>query len=205
MTLNTGRMDIALDAALGLAAEKDWAEISLAEIARACHKTLADFYGEVDKDGLMDELDQRLDKACCTEPVDSGATLRERVFDVAMLRFEAMEDHRDAILSMRNSWKRDPARRLKAAKRRLRTARWILTCAEADGPALASRSVLLSAILFRAEEAWSKETSPDFTRTMAQLDRDLRDANQFAERLASFGGVFRKSAKKEAAGEPAAF
>ena len=41
MTLDTGRMDIALDAALHLAASKPWDEISLAEIARESNKTLS--------------------------------------------------------------------------------------------------------------------------------------------------------------------
>lgn len=205
MTLDTGRMDVALEAALTLAAQKPWNSISLAEIAREANKTLADFYGEIDKDGLVDELDQRLDKACCCEPVEADASLRERVFEVAMLRFEEMEKHRDAILSIRKSWMFDPLRRLKAAGRRLRTARWMLTCAEEDGLAIHANAVGLSAILFRAEEAWAKETSPDFTRTMAQLDRDLRSVEDFAEQFTSLGDKFRKADKKEAADNSAAF
>lgn len=205
MTLDAGRMDVALEAALKLAVEKPWNSISLAEIARAANKTLADFYGEIDKDGLVDELDKRLDKACCSEPVDADTSLRERIFDVAMLRFEAMEDHREAILSIRKSWMLDPVRRLKAAARRTRTAKWILTCAEEDGPALSARSVVLSGILFRAEEAWEKETSPDFTRTMSQLDRDLRSMTEFADQIRGFTGSFSKSGKKEAADKSAAF
>ena len=197
MTLDTGRMDIALDAALHLAASKPWDEISLAEIARESNKTLSDFYGEIDKNGLVDELDKRLDKACSSEPVDPEDTLRERVFEASMLRFEAMEVHRDAVLSIRNSWTYDPVRRLKAASRRTRTARWILTCAEADGAGLSARSLLLSGILFRAEEAWAKEKDADSTRTMSQLDRDLRDVSDFAERVKGFGKPKNRQ-KKEA-------
>lgn len=204
MTLDAGRMDVALEVALKLAAEKPWNSISLAEIARAANKTLADFYGEIDKDGLVDELDKRLDKACCSEPIEPEASLRERIFEASMLRFEAMEDHRDAILSIRKSWMLDPVRRFKAAARRTRTARWILTCAEEDGPALSARAVILSGILFRAEEAWEKETSPDFTRTMSQLDRDLRSVTEFADQIRDFTGKFGKADKKEAADKSAA-
>ncbi len=205
MTLATGRMDVALDAALTLAAEKPWNSISLAEIARACNKTLSDFYGEIDKQGLVEELDRRLDKACSAEPVDPEGSPRERVFDVAMLRFEAMEPNRAAILSIRKSWMQDPLRRLAAAKRRLDTAKWILTCAEEDGPLLGPRAAILSGILFRAEEAWTKETGTDFSQTMSQLDRDLRQVSEFADRMKNFGSNFPKSAKKEAADDSAAF
>ena len=204
MTLDTGRMDVALEAALKLAAEKPWNEISLAEIARACNKTLSDFYGEIDKHGLVDELDCRLDKACSAEPIDPEETMRERIFEVTMLRFEEMEKHRDAILSIRKSWMLDPVRRFKAAARRTRTARWILTCAEDDGPGLSARALVLSGILFRAEEAWIKETSSDFTRTMAQLDRDLRDVAEFADRFRNFGKSKPAVEKKAAADDKSA-
>ena len=159
MTLDTGRMDVALEAALKLAATKSWTQVSLAEIARESHKTLSDFYGEIDKDRLVEEFDRRLDKACSSEPIDPDDGLRERIFEAAMLRFEAMEDHRDAVLSIRKSWKFDPVRRLKAAQRRTKTAKWLLTCAEDDGPGLSARSLVLSGILYRAEEAWAKERS----------------------------------------------
>ena len=115
-----------------------------------------------------------------------------------------MENHRDAILSIRKSWMFDPVRRIQAAARRTRTARWILTCAEEDGPSLSARAVILSGILFRAEEAWEKETSPDFTRTMSQLDRDLRSVSDFADQILDFTGKFGKSDKKEAADKSAA-
>ena len=205
MTLDTGRMDVALEAALNLAAEKPWNTISLAEIARACNKSLSDFYGEIDKHTLVEELDSRLDKACSAEPVDPDGTLRERLFDVAMLRFEEMEPKRAAILSIRKSWMQDPLRRLAAAKRRVKTAKWILTCAEEDGPLLGPRAVILSGILFRAEDAWAKETSADFTQTVSQLDRDLRSVSEFADRISSFSGNFQKADKKEAADNSAAF
>lgn len=173
----------AVEAALKLAAETPWDKISLAEIARKADLPLDNFYGELDKDGILSAIDRMLDKACSAEPVSSEDKLRERIFDAAMLRFEAMEEHRAALLSIRKSWKFKPAARLKAAKRRLRTAKWVLTCAEADFEGLAARSLLLAGILFRAENAWEKEDSADFTRTMSQLDRDLRDVDAFAKRV----------------------
>lgn len=195
----------AVEAALALAATKPWGKVSLAEIARSADLPLADFYGTLDKEGVLSAIDEMLDMACAAEPVSSDDMLRERIFDVAMLRFEAMEDHRTALLSIRHSWKLKPLARLKAAKRRTKTARWVLTCAEADFAGVGPRSLLLSGILFRAENAWEKEDSPDFTRTMAQLDRDLRDVDDFARRLKGFGRAKPKAADEtdvEVGGEP---
>lgn len=184
-------VDRAVDAALQLASEKSWNDISLAEIARKAELDLIEFYGELDMDDILAAIDRRFDLACSSEPVSADDKLKDRIFDVIMLRFEAMEDHRAALTSIRNGWKHNPVERLKAAKRRTRTARWVLTCAEADFAGAGPRAVLLSGILSRVESAWEKEDSPDFTRTMAQLDRDLRDVNDFAGRIRKFTSSFR--------------
>lgn len=193
---DTKLADRAVDAALRLASEKSWDDVSLAEIAREAQLDLADFYGELDIDAVLSAIDRRFDLACSSEPVSTDDKLKDRIFEVTMLRFEAMEDHRAALMSIRKSWKYNPVERLKAAKRRTRTARWILTCAEADFAGAGPRAVLLSGILSRAEAAWEKEDSPDFTRTMAHLDRDLRDVNDFAGRIKKFTSSF-KAKKKE--------
>ncbi len=180
----------AIDAALTLASEKDWEEVTLSQIAQAAGKPLDAFYGEIDRGTLVDLIDQRLDRACSSEAADLETSLRERVFEAAMLRFEAMEDHRSALLSIRRSWKDAPAARLAAARRRGRTAKWVLTCAGEDGPGLTARSALLTGILTRAETAWERDAHGDFTRTMSTLDRDLRRVGDWAKQVKSvLGGL----------------
>lgn len=188
----------AADAALSLAAEMPWSDVTLPAVAERAGVPLADFYGEITRNTLLALIDEKLDKACASEPIEADATLRERIFDVAMLRFEAMEDHREALLSIRKSWKLKPAPRLEAAKRRTRTAKWILTCAEADPAGLSAKAVILSGILFRAEQAWEKEDSADFSRTMAQLDRDLRDIDDFVGKVSRFSIIPQRKKKDEA-------
>ncbi len=190
----------AAKAALSLAAEMPWSKVTLSAVAERAELPLTEFYNKVSRENLLDLIDAELDLACASEPVEADATLRERIFDVAMLRFEVMEDHREALLNIRNSWKLKPLARLQAAKRRTRTAKWVLTCANADFAGVSARSVLLSGILFRAEQAWEKETSADFSRTMAQLDRDLRDVDAFVGRVKKFTGS-RSSKKTDEASE----
>ena len=193
----------AAKAGLALAREKAWKHVSLTDVAEKAGLPLSEFYDRLDLDGVLAAIETQFDKACGSEPVSKDETARERIFDVAMLRFEAMEDHRDSVLAIRKYWKKRPVERLKAAGRRVKSARWILTCAGLDNSLLEARSVILSGILFRAEDAWEKETSPDFTRTMAQLDRDLRDLEDWGERLSGFGKK-RTEKDQEAAGEHAA-
>ncbi len=177
----------AAEAALSLASERPWSEVTLSDVADRADIELAAFYGKLDLEDIVTAIDELLDVNVASERQDGEETLRERIFDAAMLRFEAMEDHRAALLSIRKSWKRQPVARLKAAKRRVKTAHWILTCAKADFAGVSARALVLSGILFRAENAWEKEDSPDFTRTMAQLDRDLRDVEDFARKMKGFG------------------
>lgn len=195
--------DKIVPAALKLAAERPWKDITLGQIAGEAEVSMPDLYDLGSKTALLSEIDAWLDRACGAEPVDMEETPRERIFDVAMLRFEAMEDHRAAIMSIRESWMRRPAARTLAAKRRMKTAQWVLTCSGETSPLLfKARAAVLSGILFRAEQAWAKEEGEDFTRTMAQLDRDLRDVSGWAARLSEF--PFRKKDKKEAAEKSAA-
>ena len=180
----------AAKAALELAAEMPWPNVTVSAVAERAGVPLSDFYNKIIRETLLELIDEQLDLACATETVSDDDTLRERIFDVAMLRFEAMEDHRTALLNIRKSWKMKPVARLQAARRRTKTARWVLTCAKADFAGASARAVLLSGILFRAEQAWEQETSADFSKTMSQLDRDLRDIDAFVRRVKSFSGTF---------------
>lgn len=169
--------------ALELAAEHPWKSVSLRAVADKAGLDFADLYGVVTRASLLDAIDAHFDRTCAAEAPDMEDSVRERIFDVTLLRFEAMEPHRAGVLSIRDSWRTSPTGRLAAARRRARSAAWILTCAGMDGPGFKARTALMTGILTRAEWAWVKEDSPDFTRTMAQLDRDLRDVSQFAKRF----------------------
>lgn len=180
----------AAEAALALASDRSWHKVTLSAVADRCGVSLDQFYGEASSASLIDLIDEYFDRACAGDSVADEASLRERIFDVAMLRFEVLEDHRVAVRNIRNSWKRRPLARLDAARRRTRTADWILTCVGDDPAGQTARAVVLSGILFRAEEAWENETSPDFTRTMSQLDRDLRDIDAFLRRMSQLKPSF---------------
>ena len=155
MTTQAGILDKGLLAALGLAAETAWADLTLADIAGAADIPLSEFHGLAGKDDLAAHADTYFDKAMSEEGVSRDESPRERLFDVIMLRFEAMEEYRAGLMSLMAYRDRTP-------------------------------SLLLTLPL--AERAWRKETSGDFARTMAALDKGLRDAEDRMEQLQRFTG-----------------
>lgn len=165
-----------VQAALKLAETEKWGTLTLAAIAEAAGLTLKDFHGLADKDDLSDAVEQVFDAAMSDEPVEAEETARTRLFDVIMLRFEAMEEVRDGAMSYLR-WRDRSFDGLSLRLRaRAATAKWALTCAGLDGSSAIPRGVQVASIgwaIAQAERAWRQETSPDLSRTMAALDAEL--------------------------------
>ena len=169
------------EAALRLASENPWAELTLSEIAAEAGLELSEFHGVADKEDLARAIEPMFDKAMSAEAADVDETPRERLFDVIMLRFEEMESHRAGLLSLQHWREQNPRRLAKLAKARMDTARWALACAGLDGQSdlpIGLRAAGLAWTIARTERAWRKETSADFSRTMAELDKQLRAADE---------------------------
>ncbi len=174
-------IDKALKAALKLAGEAPWRDLTLAEIAKAAKLKLSDFHGLADKDALLDAAEAFFDKAMSAEDVDMDDPPLERLFDVIMLRFEAMEPYRDGLLSLMHYRETSPARLARLVAARRTSANWALTCAGLDDNAGAPKGIKVVNTAFamgQAERAWRKETSGDFARTMARLDKALKSADE---------------------------
>jgi hypothetical protein len=165
-----------VDAALKLAETGKWGDLTLGAIAEAADMSLKDFHGLADKDDLSEAVEKIFDAAMSEEPTDSEESARTRLFDVIMLRFEAMEDVRDGAMSYlrwRDRTFDGLALRLKS---RAATAKWALTCAGLDSASQIPRGIQVASLgwaIAQAERAWREETSPDLSRTMAALDAEL--------------------------------
>ena len=201
MTETASLLDKCIEAALDLAATRRWQDITLAEIAEKAALSLADLHGVADKQTISEAVESHLDAAMCEGSLDPDETARTRLFDVIMLRFEAMEDRRDGVMSFlrwRDSSLAGLALRVRA---RGATARWALACAGLDRsgqlpPHL--QRVGLAWIIAQAERAWRGETSSDLTATMAALDGELLKAESRLEWLSRRGG---SSAQADADGD----
>lgn len=184
-----------LKAALDLAATRAWSDIPLADIAAKAKLSLSDFHGVASREDLVETLDSHFDKAMSAEGVPDETSARERLFDVIMLRFEAMEPHRDGILEITKFRETSLYHLSRLPNHRHASAAWALASAGLDndtGAPASLKRIAIALVIAQAERAWRKETSGDFALTMAALDKGLRRAE---ERL----GQFRKFTGRRAA------
>lgn len=169
-------IDKGVHAALKLAETEKWSRLSLAEIAAEAGLSLKDFHGVADKQTLSEAVEPAFDAAMSEGSVDADEDARTRLFDVIMMRFEAMEEVRDGAMSYLR-WRDRSfdglALRLKA---RAETAKWAIVCAGLDGTSKLPRGLQITALAWaiaQAERAWRQETGADLSRTMAALDAEL--------------------------------
>lgn len=190
------RRDLAR-AALSLAAATPWKELTLVQLAHAASRPVSDFYG-ASMGEAIDCVEEAFDRAIGEDldKLDPAQSVRDRLFDLIMRRFEAMEPHREAVLAMEQGADRDPVLMGAAHQRNVRCARWVLALAglEADGMTGNARAQGLGVIIGQARAAWRGDDAGDFNKTMASLDKNLRRAEEMFGRWAGFE-------KKEASGE----
>ncbi|MCZ4299210.1 TetR/AcrR family transcriptional regulator [Henriciella marina] len=188
-----------VEAALELAKTIDWRDLTLSAIAERAGLSLKDFHGVADKAKISDAVEAWLDDAMSEGSTNEDETPRTRLFDVIMMRFDRMEEHREAMLSLIEWRQTQPARLLNLIAARHTTASWALSCSGLDGSGDFPKPIRTTAIawaLAQAEIAWRKEDSADMSRTMAKLDGELRKMEERAGWITS-----RFSGRKSGTGE----
>jgi hypothetical protein len=192
------RRDLAR-AALGLAATASWREVTLAKLAETAGRPLSDFYG-ASLGEAGDCVEEAFDRAIAegVDGLDPGQSVRDRLFELIMRRFEAMEPHRAAVLAMEQGADRDPTLLAAAHQRHVRCARWVLALAglEADGMTGQARAQGLGVIIGQARIAWRSDDAGDFAKTMASLDKNLRRAEEMFGRWAGFEAKPKEASSK---------
>jgi len=173
-----------LDAALSLVAEQGWRDLSLAAIAREAGTGLAEAQAAFPARAcLLAALVARTDReVLAAGPADEGESVRDRLFDVLMRRFDALQPHKDAIAAIWNDLPSDPCGLLVAAPRLLNSIMWMLEAAgiPASGPFGLARAKGLAVVYLATMRVWLRDDTEDMARTMAALDRALRRAGRLA-------------------------
>lgn len=175
-------LDRAADAALALAADRPWGEITLRDIAQASGVSFAELYVRApSKDALLGRLAHRFDQAAVA--AGGEGELHDRLFDIVMARVEAMEPHRYPLIAIAQA-EGAPA----LARRFPRTARGFLEAAgvSTEGWRGALRVAAMAAVWARVLQVW-RDDEGALNRTMAEIDKRLR---QMRERLGKVGAGF---------------
>jgi len=182
------RRDLAR-AALTLASSTAWREVTLLKLADTAARPISDFYG-ASLGEAVDCVEEAFDRAIGDnlEALDPAQSVRDRLFELIMRRFEAMEPHRAAVVAMEVGADRDPTLMAAAHQRHVRCARWVLALSglEADGMTDQARAQGLGVIIGQARMAWRGDDAGDFAKTMASLDKNLRRAEEMFGRWAGF-------------------
>lgn len=179
-----------VDAALRLAMVQGWDHTSLSDIARESGVPLAELYQRYpSKLAILDAFMQRIDEAMLRpEPDEAEEPPRDRVFAAIMRRLDALTPHKAALRSIQRAAMRDPVLALcGAAGPFRRTLTWMLEGAGYDSSGLRGwlRRQALGAVYADTLRTWLDDDSADQSKTMAKLDRRLRQALRLS-RL--FGG-----------------
>ena len=199
-----------IEAALKLA---ETTEISMVEIARTAKVSLGgvrqEFSGKpAILKAFMAQIDQIvMDRAA--EDVGEDCA-RDRLFDIVMLRLEALEPHKMALKNIIPQLKRHPALALELSGSILCSAKWMLIAAglEAHGSLAFVRTRGLALVVGKTLEVWIDDDDAGLAKTMAELDKQLRRGEDWLKTLrgpiamlgvaGSFAKAFRSSCSKRA-------
>ncbi len=180
--------DRIIDAAMSLAAQSRWREVTLANIAAEAKVSLAQL-NEVfrSKPAIIAALGDRVDRAVLagTEAEAGAEPVHDRLLDVLMRRLEALAPHKGAIASILRDASRDPLAAACASPGLIRRMAWSLEAAGVGSAGLAGRirAKGLAAIYLSTVVVWLRDDSPDQGRTLAHLDKSLRRAERLAVAL----------------------
>lgn len=176
-----------LDGLWRTVAERGWAGTTLFRVAEAAGLPLADVRAiAACPFDLLRRHGEAVDRAVIAGTVpDADSPARERVFDVLMRRFDALQPHRAGILRLLEELPRDPFTALRLAALLPISMAWMLEAARVDtaGPLGLARIQGLCGVWLAAVRAWMRDESEDLAATMAALDRALDRAERIARTL----------------------
>jgi AcrR family transcriptional regulator len=197
-------------ALLALAAERDWDEISLTDIAARAEITLSQLRGAFPSKGAILAAYAREVDQFVLDGIDAGMEnepARERLFDVLMRRIDALAPHKAAMKSIMKGLRRDPLALVAINQMLVNSMRWMLVAAsiDAEGPLGTARAQGLAVAWSRILNVWLDDEDEGLARTMSTVDKELRSGEFWirrAEDLWNFTSPFRHMAERSTGRRP---
>ena len=174
---------VVAEAALGLAAERGWRDVSLHDIALRTNVSLSELYKNyLSKESILDRFLRAIDEEvlCGLDEEDAKETPRDRLFDILMRRFDALAPYKKGIAAVLKDVICDPTAFGLGACRSFLSMTWMLEGAGISTTGLHGvlRVKGLSAIYFAVLQVWLGDATEDQGKTMAALDRWLTRAEK---------------------------
>lgn len=170
-------------ALLRMVAAGGWRNLSYAEIAKDAGLSMAAAYQAYPSKGAIltgigRDTDARLFASLEEDPLDGSA--KDRLFDLLMRRFDVLNEHREAYAALAWELPRTP---LEASCLLFQLRRSLANMLEvaglsASGLRGAFRIEGLGAIYAAASRVFLKDDTADLSKTMAELDKRLSQAER---------------------------
>lgn len=171
--------DRIIDAMLALVMAGGWRSVSLAAVAEEAGTSVLQVHRLFpSRTAILCGFFRCIDEAALAAPLDAedGEKPRDRVFDLLMRRFDALQPYREFLAMLRRDLPGDPLSALSLGAALLCSMRLTLEAAgivnRGIGGIIAVK--LTAAAYAAAVHTWSRDESPDLALTMATLDRRLR-------------------------------
>lgn len=177
-------------ASLKLAKKQGWRSVTLADIAKQAGLPLSGLHRRFrSKTAILTAFAETVDAEVLkkVKAPDMDTPARDRIFDVLMTRFDVLEPHKKALRRIYSDCRCAPpgpgTARLVCAS--MESQRWMLNAAgiPTGGSRGCARVSGMMCLYARVAPVWLKDDDPDKARTMAVLDRELRDGERWLKRL----------------------
>jgi ubiquinone biosynthesis protein COQ9 len=175
--------DTALIAAfLRLAGEQGWHRANVAAAARSADLSLAEARARFPSRAAVLKAFARMADQAALEGATTDGSVKDRLFDLMMRRFDALQAHRAGVVAVARGVVFEPPMLILMACLTRRSMRWMLQAAGVStaGPLGELRIKGLMAVWLWTLRAWERDTSDDLSATMAALDNALTRADQMA-------------------------
>ncbi|HEY8578623.1 MAG TPA: TetR/AcrR family transcriptional regulator [Beijerinckiaceae bacterium] len=177
-----------VEALMALAAERDFEEITLTDIAHRAGVTLSEFRDAFPSKGaVLAGFSRMIDKKVLDGTTGDLAaeSPRDRLFDVLMRRLDAMAPYREGLRGVVRWARRDPATALALNGVALNSMRFMMEAAGLDSEGPLGNVKLQGLVLAwtRVLDVWFDDPDPAMDRTMAALDAQLARGGRIVARL----------------------
>jgi AcrR family transcriptional regulator len=191
-------------AAFALAERKPWHEITMAAIAQQSGLSVSALMRDFEsKAAILRDFSRDIDEAMLLvfEKDSPEGEAHDRLFDVILKRLEIMQPYQPVIASIMTRPVGDPGEAAVMLQSLAVTVGWIAAAAKVEEePTWRSLGkVGLGRAYLKALSAWIEDDDPGLSRTMAALDRGLRDWAAFSNRAGTVTAVLGGLAKAAAA------
>jgi hypothetical protein len=187
MTQET-RIKALYEAAFRLTERQSWREVTMSAIAVEAGLSLAETAREAaGKIDLLRAFSRDIDIALLqsleSDPLDGEA--HDRLFDVMLRRIEMLSPHKAALKSISAAPADGPSEFLSLLTSAMDTQGWLLAAAGLEAPGTRGdlHRLGLAKIYADTLRVWLDDDDPGMARTMAALDRKLRDGEAWLKRL----------------------